>query len=249
MASGSSHGYSNAGLAGMTIRSVLAAVDGRWSRGGSRRGRRGSSHGQSPGRRRIADAVRGTGHDIRSCGPGGLGQQFARCVMERTTTPTPRPAGRRRPPWSTVSRRSTRTGTARGLPMLERLLRDPHRAGQPDQRRSLWGLLDNYQFTPVSGCQTEVNASDQVLWAYDAFNAVRFLRLSASTTTVAPGQQVTVTVHAGNTITLVSGATVAPVTTNAANGYETVDTGDHLRSRRTRPAMRRCRGRRRAGSG
>ena len=64
--------------------------------------------------------------------------------------------------------------------------------------RTFWGLLDNYQFTPGAGCETAVTASDQVLWAYDAFNAGRFLRLSASTTTVAQRQQLTVTVHDGS---------------------------------------------------
>ena len=62
----------------------------------------------------------------------------------------------------------------------------------PDSQTStqFWGQLESYQFSPVSGCQPEVNPNDQVLWAYDAFNAVRFLRLSASATSVAPGDRV-----------------------------------------------------------
>ena len=98
----------------------------------------------------------------------------------------------------------------------------------PDSKTNtqFWGLLDNFQFTPGSGCQTAVHANDQVLWAYDAFNAVQFLRLSAPSTPVAPNAPLTVTVNGGSTNNPVSAATVAPVTTNPANDYETVDTGD-----------------------
>lgn len=31
-----------------------------------------------------------------------------------------------------------------------------------------WGLLVNLQFTPTSGCQSEVKTGDQILWAYNA---------------------------------------------------------------------------------
>lgn len=43
-----------------------------------------------------------------------------------------------------------------------------------------WGLLLNYVFTPVGGCQQETKEGDDVLWAYDAFNANSFLELSES---------------------------------------------------------------------
>ena len=90
-----------------------------------------------------------------------------------------------------------------------------------------WGILDNWQFTPTSGCQFEVHAGDQVLWAYDAFDAIHFLKLTASATTVIPGQAITVQVtDANNGNTAVSGATVAPVTTDPADDEETVDTSD-----------------------
>ncbi|KAF8172977.1 hypothetical protein K438DRAFT_1728644 [Mycena galopus ATCC 62051] len=41
-----------------------------------------------------------------------------------------------------------------------------------------WGLLLNFRFTPVGGCQQEVNVGDHILWAFDAFNAQHFLKLS-----------------------------------------------------------------------
>jgi hypothetical protein len=87
-----------------------------------------------------------------------------------------------------------------------------------------WGLLDNWQFTPVSGCEDEVREGDQVLWAYDAFNAIHFLKLTAPTTTVAPGQALTVRVTDGMTGSAVSGAQVAPVSTDPVDDYETVET-------------------------
>ena len=40
-----------------------------------------------------------------------------------------------------------------------------------------WGLLVNYKFTPVGGCQFEVKAGDQVLWAFDAFSKNYFLKV------------------------------------------------------------------------
>ncbi|KAJ7051790.1 hypothetical protein C8F01DRAFT_922368, partial [Mycena amicta] len=47
-----------------------------------------------------------------------------------------------------------------------------------------WGILLNYAFTPVGGCQQEINhpATDEVLWAFDAFNAAHFLKLKGPKT-------------------------------------------------------------------
>lgn len=49
----------------------------------------------------------------------------------------------------------------------------------PDTQTSteFWGLLVNYQFTPVGGCQFETKTNDQILWAFDAFNKSFFLKL------------------------------------------------------------------------
>ena len=41
-----------------------------------------------------------------------------------------------------------------------------------------WGLLLDFQFTPVGGCQQEVKAFQDILWAFDAFNKVFFLEAS-----------------------------------------------------------------------
>lgn len=89
-----------------------------------------------------------------------------------------------------------------------------------------WGLLDNWRFTPVPGCQFEPSANDQVLWAYNAFTATAFLRLTASATTVAPGQPTTVQVTDGSSGTVISGAVVAPVSTDPVTDYETVESSD-----------------------
>jgi Bacterial Ig-like domain (group 3) len=112
----------------------------------------------------------------------------------------------------------------------------------PDSQTAteFWGILDNWQFTPTSGCQFEVSPGDDVLWAYNVFSLNYFLRLTASTTTgsttttvgpgqtitVQPGQAITVHVTDGMTDVVIPGAQVAPVSTNPANDYETVDTSD-----------------------
>lgn len=43
-----------------------------------------------------------------------------------------------------------------------------------------WGVLLNWQFTPVGGCQQPVEAGDNVLWAYDAFSSKPYLKLNRS---------------------------------------------------------------------
>ncbi|KAF8972342.1 hypothetical protein BDZ97DRAFT_1650233 [Flammula alnicola] len=41
-----------------------------------------------------------------------------------------------------------------------------------------WGILVNFTFTPVGGCQQEVTTTDEVLFAFDAFSKANFLKLS-----------------------------------------------------------------------
>jgi hypothetical protein len=90
-----------------------------------------------------------------------------------------------------------------------------------------WGLLLNYQFTPVGGCQQQTQPSDNVLWAYDAFNAVNFLQASpnsdfSSMTGVGNvGVQKYLYVRDGSTSTPISGASIAGAITDA-NGRATV---------------------------
>lgn len=55
----------------------------------------------------------------------------------------------------------------------------------------------NYALTPGSGCETEVHSTDEVLWAYNAFNVNFFLRVEPTQTPVvlAPGETMTFAVQ------------------------------------------------------
>jgi hypothetical protein len=69
-----------------------------------------------------------------------------------------------------------------------------------------WGLLVNYQFTPTGGCQFAVYNGDEVLWAFDAFNANAFLKVTPPTAQVAVGGIVTFRVTDGSTGDPIGGA-------------------------------------------
>jgi len=79
-----------------------------------------------------------------------------------------------------------------------------------------WGLLVNFQFTPVGGCQFETKTGDHVLWAFDAFNKVYFLKVEPEAAVVKVGGSLTVTVTDGMTGVVVPGAEIDGVATNAA---------------------------------
>jgi hypothetical protein len=79
---------------------------------------------------------------------------------------------------------------------------------QTDTR--FWGILLNYQFTPVGGCQQRIHFGDQVLFAFDAFNKQHFLKLTGSHV-ARTGQPTTVTVTDGQTGQPIAGATVGPI--------------------------------------
>ena len=83
-----------------------------------------------------------------------------------------------------------------------------------------WGLLLNYHFTSVGGCQQEVRANDKVLWAFDASSKKHFLKLTGPSN-ARKGQSVTLTVTDGKNGKPVAGASVAGKTTDA-NGKVTV---------------------------
>ncbi|KAJ7592624.1 hypothetical protein C8J56DRAFT_929070 [Mycena floridula] len=70
-----------------------------------------------------------------------------------------------------------------------------------------WGLLLNWEFTPVGGCQERVNKGDEILWAFDAFSAVDFLKLEGPATAKV-GKPLTLTVTDGSTGALIEGADV-----------------------------------------
>ncbi|TDL28705.1 hypothetical protein BD410DRAFT_239413 [Rickenella mellea] len=91
----------------------------------------------------------------------------------------------------------------------------------PDTQTStqFWGILLNFQFTPVGGCQQQVKFEDQVLFAFDAFNKQHFLKLTGPKVAKA-GHPVTLTVTDGSTGTAISGATVDGHTSDA-NGKVT----------------------------
>jgi hypothetical protein len=87
----------------------------------------------------------------------------------------------------------------------------------PDTETSteFWGLLNNFQFTPVGGCQFETVNGDNVLWAFNAFNAVHFLDLTGPEV-VEVGKTYELTVTDGSTGEPVEGATVGTATSNSA---------------------------------
>jgi hypothetical protein len=87
----------------------------------------------------------------------------------------------------------------------------------PQEGNAYWGVLVNYEFTPVGGCQQEVGKGEEVLWAWNAFEVSHFLKLKKSKYSTN-----TVVVTDGLTGEPVENATVGPVnngpgvTTNAA---------------------------------
>jgi hypothetical protein len=74
-----------------------------------------------------------------------------------------------------------------------------------------WGVLVNFQFTPVGGCQQIVHPGEEVLWAFNAFEKSHFLKLKKAKH-AAPD---TVLVTDGSTGQPIEGATVGPVNNTA----------------------------------
>ncbi|KAF7790668.1 hypothetical protein EIP86_001624 [Pleurotus ostreatoroseus] len=83
-----------------------------------------------------------------------------------------------------------------------------------------WGLLLNFQFAPVGGCQQQVKLGDKVLWAFDAFDKTHFLSL-AGPVTAGVGKPATFTVTDGS-----SGDAVANATVRSTGGGEPVAVTD-----------------------
>jgi len=79
--------------------------------------------------------------------------------------------------------------------------------GETQTSTEFWGLLVNFQFTPVGGCQEEVQVDDDVLFAFDAFNKAHFLKLTGPDTAHV-GTPVILTVTDGQTGSPVAGADV-----------------------------------------
>ncbi|KZS88598.1 hypothetical protein SISNIDRAFT_490023 [Sistotremastrum niveocremeum HHB9708] len=93
-------------------------------------------------------------------------------------------------------------------------------AGDSQNDVQFWGLLVNFQFTPVGGCQEEVQTGDQVLWAFDAFDKTFFLHLTGPSV-ASLGVPTTFTVTDGMTGVPIAGATIGSSTSDAA-GHITI---------------------------
>ena len=84
-----------------------------------------------------------------------------------------------------------------------------------------WGILVNYQISKfpegitLSGCQQEVKAGDDVLWAFITESETVFLALAPTSITVKKGKGFVVTVTDGRTGDAVKGASVDGVRTDA----------------------------------
>ena len=76
-----------------------------------------------------------------------------------------------------------------------------------------WGILLNFQFTPVGGCQQEVKINDDILFAFDAFDKAHFLKLTGPKT-ARVGIPVTLTVTDGQDGSPIAGADVDGDTTD-----------------------------------
>jgi hypothetical protein len=100
------------------------------------------------------------------------------------------------------------------------------RIGRSAQTASqFWGLLLDFQFAPVGGCQQEVRAGQRVLWAFDAFSKAYFLDLQPAGAPVARvGGHAAFVVKDGTTGVPIAGAVVGAIrggtetATSAADG-------------------------------
>lgn len=70
-----------------------------------------------------------------------------------------------------------------------------------------WGILVNYKFTTVGGCQFKDKENDNILFAYNAFNAKYFLKLDGPRS-ARTGRPFTLTVKEGMNGTAVPNASV-----------------------------------------
>ncbi|KAG7009657.1 hypothetical protein G7Y79_00002g007720 [Physcia stellaris] len=84
----------------------------------------------------------------------------------------------------------------------------------PQSSDRFWGLLVNFQLSPVGGCQYEVKSGDRVLWAFDAFNKSHFLKVQPELLVVREGSSRVVTVTDGATGAPIQGAVIDGVVTD-----------------------------------
>ncbi|CUA74630.1 hypothetical protein RSOLAG22IIIB_05638 [Rhizoctonia solani] len=88
--------------------------------------------------------------------------------------------------------------------------------GSTQTSSQFWGLLLNWQFTPVGGCQQQVAAGDTILWAFDAFSKTYFLKLDGPSTAKV-GVPIQVLVIDGSSGDKISGATIAGYPSSSDN--------------------------------
>ncbi|TCD66108.1 hypothetical protein EIP91_001760 [Steccherinum ochraceum] len=94
-------------------------------------------------------------------------------------------------------------------------------ADSTETTTAFWGILLDFEFTPVGGCQQEVRFGGNVLWAFDAFTKAHFLKL-VGPATVHSGQPAQFTVTDGMTGDGIGGARV--VASGRGVGPQTSDT-------------------------
>jgi hypothetical protein len=85
------------------------------------------------------------------------------------------------------------------------------RIAETEQTSSqFWGALINYQFTELGGCQQIVHPHEEVLWAFNAFEAAHFLKLKKG-----KRGSSSVRVTDGMSGAPIEGATVGPIDNGA----------------------------------
>jgi hypothetical protein len=82
-------------------------------------------------------------------------------------------------------------------------------------------ILLDYAPLDVGGCQQMVGEDQNILWAFDGFNKMHFLKLEGSGQEVKVGDPYKVTVTDGQTKTAIKGATVGGEITDQ-NGVATI---------------------------
>ena len=183
---------------------------------------RGADHRAAPCRRRGQDAVRRPRHDRREGDHEGTGH--ASPATARSIPPT-RPPGPT--PTSALDDGAAAERNHVGRDLLRAgLLPD---VGSATSSPALWGLAVNFTGLQVGGCQYQVHAGDEVLWAADFFGGPpnylqkTLLRLEGPGKAVA-GAPANVRVSDGTTGAPVAGATVGGAVTGA-DGIAAVTVG------------------------
>lgn len=80
-------------------------------------------------------------------------------------------------------------------------------ANNQQTSKQFWGILVNYNYTKVGGCQARIRLYDEVLFAFDAFNKKFFLKLTGPLN-VHRGVEVIYTVTDGSTGLPIFGAKI-----------------------------------------